>query len=172
MKPEYSYWKRIIILLLSLILSSGFIVSSAQENLPEKVITTQFEQVKIVKMKPGTDLLACLNETVKSEKIKNAVILSGIGSVTDYHFHVVSSKDLPPDQEYPGASVAKDLTTVQGYILNGRVHAHITLSDENSVVGGHLEPGTKALTFFIVTLGILPDHLEMDDLDKYRINGL
>ncbi|UCG28535.1 MAG: DUF296 domain-containing protein, partial [Bacteroidales bacterium] len=89
------------------------------------------------------------------------------GSVTDYHFHVVSDKNLPPAEEFPKASVAMDLVSVQGYILNGRVHAHIALSDENSVVGGHLEPGTKALTFFILSIGILPDELEIENLDRY-----
>jgi predicted DNA-binding protein with PD1-like motif len=61
-----------------------------------------------------------------------------------------------------------DLVSVQGYILNGRVHAHIALSDENSVVGGHLEKGTKALTFFIITIGVLPDNLNLENLDSYR----
>ena len=60
-----------------------------------------------------------------------------------------------------------DLIAVQGYIFNGRIHAHITLSDENSVAGGHLEPGTKALTFFILTIGVLPDELDIENFDTY-----
>jgi predicted DNA-binding protein with PD1-like motif len=119
-------------------------------------------------MPTGTDLLDGLKEAVNERSIKNAVILAGIGSVTDYHFHVVSDKNLPPAAEFPKGSVAKDLTSVQGYILNGRIHAHITLSDENSVIGGHLEPGTKALTFFIITIGVLPDTLDIENLDNYK----
>jgi len=144
-------------------------VVKAQGEPPILNLSTQFERVEILRMGPGADMLVGLNEFVKKEQIKNAVILAGIGSVTDYHFHVVSSKTLPPDEEFPKASVAKDLTSVQGYILNGRVHAHINLSDENSAIGGHLEPGTKALTFFIITIGILPDDLKMENLDNYKI---
>ncbi len=96
------------------------------------------------------------------------MILAGIGSVTDYHFHVVSDKNLPPAQEYPRASRALDLTTLQGYILNGRIHAHMTLSDENNAFGGHVEPGTKSLTFFIITLGILPEEVSIENFDNYR----
>ena len=81
-----------------------------------------------------------------------------------------SEADLPPAEEDPQASVPMDLTSVQGYILNGRVHAHITLSDENSMVGGHLEPGTIALTFFIFTVGVLPDDLVLGDLDTPYYN--
>lgn len=142
----------------------------AQEKMPDVYsVTSQFEKIELVRMKTGTDLLEGLNKFVDEKDIKNAVILTGIGSVTDYHFHVVSDKNLPPAQEYPKASVAKDLIAVQGYIFNGRVHAHITLSDENSVIGGHLEPGTKALTFFILTIGVLPDDLDIENFDKYKL---
>jgi predicted DNA-binding protein with PD1-like motif len=139
-----------------------------QQKVPDvHVITSGFERLEIVRMRSGTDLLAGLNLAVEEKNIKNAVILTGIGSVTDYHYHVVSDKNLPPAEEYPKASTPMDLTSVQGYILNGKVHAHITLSDENSMVGGHLEPGTKALTFFIVTIGVLPDDLNMKGFDNY-----
>lgn len=142
----------------------------AQEKMPDVYsLSSQFERIEIVRMKPGTDLLEGLNKFADEKKVKNAVILTGIGSVTDYHFHVVSDKNLPPAEEFPKASVAKDLIAVQGYILNGRVHAHITLSDENSVIGGHLEPGTKALTFFILSIGVLPDDIDIENLDNYKM---
>ncbi|HQC61646.1 MAG TPA: DNA-binding protein [Candidatus Marinimicrobia bacterium] len=133
-----------------------------------QIFTSEFERIEIVRLRSGMDLLEGLKEAVSSRKIKNGVILAGIGAVTDYHYHVVSSKNLPPDEEYPKASVPMDLISVQGYILNGRVHAHIALSDANSVVGGHLESGTKALTFFIITIGVLPDSLKIDNLDNYK----
>jgi predicted DNA-binding protein with PD1-like motif len=142
----------------------------SQEKIPDvHVVTSEFERIEIIRMRSGTDMLKGLNEAVKEKNIKNAVILAGIGSVTDYHFHVVSDKKLPPAEEFPKASVPKDLISVQGYILNERVHAHITLSDENSVIGGHLEPGTKALTFFIITIGVLPDDLDIEYLDNYKL---
>jgi predicted DNA-binding protein with PD1-like motif len=141
----------------------------SQEKAPDvNIVTSEFSRIEIIRMRTGTDMLEGLKEAVNKMNIKNAVILAGIGSVTDYHFHVVANKNLPPAEEFPKASVAKDLTSVQGYILNGRIHAHITLSDENSVIGGHLEPGTKALTFFIITLGVLPDSLDIKNLDNYK----
>lgn len=155
--------------LLSSILFLLALVVRCQENVPDVLtLSTEFERIDIIRMRPGTDMLEGLNSAIESNKIKNAVILAGIGSVTDYHFHVVSDKNLPPAEEYPMASVPMDLTSVQGYIIDGRVHAHITLSDENSMVGGHLEPGTKALTFFIFTLGVLPDSLDITQLDNYK----
>lgn len=145
-------------------------MSFGQRDNPLNVmtLTTQFQRIEIVRMGPGTDMLEGLKQAIFDRKIKNAVILAGIGSATDYHFHVVSDKNLPPAQEYPQASRALDLTSVQGYILNGRIHAHMTLSDENNAFGGHIESGTIALTFFILTLGILPDDLDIEKLDNYR----
>jgi predicted DNA-binding protein with PD1-like motif len=112
-------------------------------------------------------MLKGLHKAVKEKNIKNGVILAGIGSVTDYHYHVISSRELPPSNEFAQAAVPMDLVSVQGYILGERVHAHISLADENSVVGGHLEPGTKALTFLIITIGVLPEDLIIENLDSY-----
>jgi len=151
-----------------LLLVISFTTFAQENNQSVYSLSSQFERIEIIRMQTGTDLLEGLTGFVSEKKIKNAVILTGIGSVTDYHFHVVSDKNLPPAEEFPKASVAMDLIAMQGYILNGRVHAHITLSDANSVVGGHLEPGTRALTFFILTVGILPDNLEISSLDNYR----
>lgn len=140
----------------------------AQDKFPDvHTVSSEFERIEIIRLKNGTDMLEGLNRAVKEKNIKNGVILAGIGSVTDYHYHVVSSRTLPPSNEYAQAAVPMDVVAVQGYIFNERVHAHISLADENSVVGGHLEPGTKALTFLIITIGILPDDLKIEDLDSY-----
>ncbi len=157
--------KKLIIVLQLIIL--GFPVFSQDEMPKVFSVTSQFERIEVVRMRSGTDMLEGLKIFVEEKNIKNAVILSGIGSVTDYHYHVVSDKNLPPASEYPKASVPMDLIAVQGYIFNERIHAHITLADENSVVGGHLEPGTKALTFFILTVGVLPDDLQLETFDSY-----
>jgi predicted DNA-binding protein with PD1-like motif len=144
------------------------LTSNAQDRVPDVYTqTTQFERIEIVRMRSGTDLLKGLNIAIEEKDIKNAIILAGIGSVSAYHYHVVSDSNLPPAEEYPKSRTPMDLTTIQGYILNGRVHAHMTLSDENSMVGGHVEPGTKALTFFIVTLGVLPETLDIENFDNY-----
>ncbi len=143
------------------------LIVHAQDTVRMATITSEFTRVELIRMSPGTDMLEGLKKAVKDKAIRNGVILSGIGSVTDYHFHVVSDKNLPPGEEDPEASMPKDLIAVQGYILDRDVHAHITLSDENSVIGGHLEPGTRALTFFIITIGVLPDALEIGDFDYY-----
>jgi predicted DNA-binding protein with PD1-like motif len=63
-----------------------------------------------------------------------------------------------------------DIAGMNGYILNGKLHAHITLANPDRAFGGHLEPGTTVFTFAIVTVGVLPDSLDIGRLDdkNYR----
>ena len=142
-------------------------IAHSQEKIPDvQTFTSEFERIEIIRMGPGTDMLEGFDVALKVSKIKNGIILAGIGSVTDYHYHVVTNRTFPVEEEDPAAAVPMDLTSVQGYIIDGRVHAHMTLSDENSMVGGHIEPGTKAFTFFIFTVGVLPDDLVLGELDS------
>lgn len=141
---------------------------TAQSEYPDVfVASSEFERIEIIRLQNGTDMLEGLNRAVKENNIKNGVILAGIGSVTDYHYHVVSSRELPPSNEFAQAAVPMDVVSVQGYIFNERIHAHISLADVNSVMGGHLEPGTKVLTFLIITIGILPDDVDIENFDSY-----
>ena len=121
-------------------------------------LTTAFKEIKIARFNYGTDLLAELRNYVKDNNIKNAVILNGIGSSQSYSYHVVASCEIPPKEMYPKEEKALDIVSMQGFVMDGRVHAHIVFSDEKISFGGHLEEGVKLLTFAIITLGIIDDH--------------
>jgi hypothetical protein len=52
------------------------------DNVPDAyAITSQFKRVVILRFKYDIDLLAGLQRMVREQKIKNGVILAGIGSV-------------------------------------------------------------------------------------------
>ena len=106
-----------------------------------------------IRLNPGDDILASLNEAVKNNNIKNAVILCGLGSARSHHYHVVSTRENPPENVFTKADKASDIVNINGCVINGRVHAHIIHSDKDIAFGGHLEPGTEALTFAILVLG-------------------
>ncbi|MEJ2055857.1 MAG: DNA-binding protein [Calditrichaceae bacterium] len=126
---------------------------------------TQFERIVIARMTFGTDLLKGLQDAVKKEKIRSAVILTGIGSLTSYHLHSINKTTLPPDNIFYKDEGPYDLLTVTGYVINGRVHAHITVTNDEQAIGGHLEPDTKVYKFGIVTLGVLDDYVDLNRLD-------
>ncbi|MBV8812737.1 MAG: DUF296 domain-containing protein [Acidobacteriaceae bacterium] len=58
-----------------------------------------------------------------------------------------------------------DILSMNGYVLNGRVHPHVTLSIGDHAFGGHLEPGTNVFTFGLVTLGILSTDADFSRFD-------
>src|SRR5439155_20469973 len=59
-------------------------------------IRSPIDRVVIVRLKNKTDMLDGLKQAVAREKIKNAVIISGFGSVTSYQVHVGESTRFPP----------------------------------------------------------------------------
>jgi predicted DNA-binding protein with PD1-like motif len=124
-----------------------------------------FKDYIIVRLKYKTDILQALNQVVEEHKIKNAVIINGIGSVYEYHVHSVDNATFPSRNIFNKEAKPSDITCLNGFIIEGRVHAHIGLSDSKTAVGGHLEPGTSVFTFCIITIGILDDSISLNRLD-------
>jgi predicted DNA-binding protein with PD1-like motif len=126
----------------------------------------QFDRIVVLRFKFGADLLAGMEKIVADEKIKNAVVLSGAGSVRGYHIHQVSNRDLPSKNMFEKDPTAPaDLIGMNGYVINGKIHAHMTLATPDRAFGGHLEPGTEVFTFGIVTLGVMKDGVDFTHLD-------
>src|SRR6266851_4709189 len=130
-------------------------------------IRSPIDRVVIVRLKNKTDMLDGLKQAVAREKIKNAVFISGFGSVTAYQVHVVENTTFPPKDKFTKESGPFDILTVSGMVLNGKVHPHITLSSPQKTTGGHLEPGTSVFTFATITRGILGDSADLTRLDDY-----
>ena len=129
-------------------------------------ISGNFERVVVLRFKYQTDLLAGLEKMVKEQKIKNAVILSGVGSVRNYHIHSVSNRDFPSKNIFikdPGSPA--DIISINGYVIDGRLHPHMTLTTGEKAFGGHIEPGNSVFTFAIVTMGVFGDGVDLSRID-------
>jgi uncharacterized protein len=134
-------------------------------------ITTSLKEVRLVRLQSGDDILSGLRQYVEDQQIDSAIILNGFGSVTHYHFHVVADDKLPPAEAYPKGEEALDIVSMSGAVLNGRVHAHITFTDAEIALGGHLEEGCRVLTFAVVCLGVLEHDGDLSDWDQYTMRG-
>jgi uncharacterized protein len=129
-------------------------------------VSGQFERVVVLRFKHQADLLAGLERMVKEQKIRNAVILSGIGSLRNYHVHSVSNRTFPSRNVFikdPTAPV--DLISVNGYVIDGKVHAHMTLTTGDKALGGHIEPENSVFTFAIITLGVFGGDVDLGRMD-------
>ena len=137
------------------------------DKVPEVyAVSGQFDRVLVLRFKYQADLLAGLESMVKQHKIRNAVILAGAGSLRSYHLHSVSNRTFPSKNIYlKDPTAPSDLVSMNGYVVNGKVHAHMTLTNEDKAFGGHLEAGTEVFTFAIVTLGVLRDGIDLSRVD-------
>ena len=134
-------------------------------------IPGHFQRIVVFRFKNQTDLLAGMTKMVAEQKISNAVILSGIGSVRNYQVHSVSNRDFPSKNMFTkDPNSAADIVSVNGYVVNGEVHAHMTMTDPQKAFGGHIEPNTNVFTFAAITLGVFDEKVDLTHLlDKdYR----
>ena len=115
-----------------------------QEMIPSRYL--------LLRLDPGQDLLAGIQEAVTGAGVAHGSILAGVGSLSTYHFHVVSTPVMPPENAFVKGEGPYDILTVTGAILDGRVHAHVTFSDTEIAMGGHLEPGCTVLTFAMISI--------------------
>ncbi len=137
------------------------------DTVPEVyAIDSEFRRVVVLRFKYQADLLAGLEKMIAQHKIRNAVFLSGIGSLRNYHVHSVSNREFPSKNVFiKDASTPADIISINGYVIGGRIHGHMTLTDGEKSWGGHIEPGNAVFTFAIVTLGVLPDEVDLSKVD-------
>ena len=84
----------------------------------------------------------------------------------NYHIHAVSNRTFPSKNVYVKDPTAPaDIVSMNGYVIDGRIHAHMTMADAENAFGGHLEAGTEVFTFAIVTVGVFDDGVDLSRID-------
>src|ERR1700739_2093348 len=88
------------------------------DQVPEVyALDTSVRRIVVLRFKFGTDLLAGLQRMVEEEEIRNAVSLSGFGSVRNYQVHQVGNRDLPPKDVFvENLSAPADVISVSGMV--------------------------------------------------------
>ncbi|HEY7510881.1 MAG TPA: PPC domain-containing DNA-binding protein [Vicinamibacteria bacterium] len=135
---------------------------------PAYTTTAPITRMVMIRLRNGTDVLDGLNQGIAEQKVRNAVIVGGFGSVIRYHVHVVGTQDLPTRDVFTKVDRPQDVLNVSGYVIDGRLHPHMTLADEKVAAGGHVEPGTEVLTFLNVALAVLPDDASLARFDDWQ----
>lgn len=128
---------------------------------------TDCKRLVALRLNPGDDILLSLQAAVKEHGIKNGFFLGGAGSVSRYRVHVVETTNLPPGDLFFEDDGPHDVLDVTGMVLDGRVHAHIVLSNTEKASGGHLEEGCKVLTFTMIVIADTPE-ADLTDWDSFK----
>jgi predicted DNA-binding protein with PD1-like motif len=129
-----------------------------------------FDRIVVIRLKYKANLLEGMKKIVKEQHIQNGVILSAVGSLRGYEIHTVSNRDMPSEDTFvKNPTTPVDLVSMNGYVMNGRIHAHMTIATPDKVIAGHVEEGNEVFTFAIVTIGVMNDtDLSKIDDKTYR----
>ena len=130
-----------------------------------KTQTSRIGEAMVIRLDSGDDILLSIREAVAQHGLKHALILGAMGSVRRYHVHVVETDTLPPKDVFLKGEVPLDILSLNGVIMNGRVHAHISFSGTKLTMGGHLEEGCQILSFGQVWLITAAD-ADLTDWDR------
>ena len=124
-----------------------------------------FGRIIVLNLERGEKLLASIRESLAEEGIKNAVVLSAIGSLQKVHFHRVSGMDPSPVDEFVVIEKPMELASLQGVVVDGEPHFHMVTSDLEQTYADHLEEDTTVLYLVEISL------VELTGLNLERVKN-
>ena len=103
-----------------------------------------------VRLKPGEDLRAKLEEVSSTQQIDAGIILSGVGSLTKASLRLADGKT---STDFTGPF---EIISLNGTLSPDGVHVHIGLANsKGEAIGGHLLKGSLIKTTAEITIGML-----------------
>jgi predicted DNA-binding protein with PD1-like motif len=103
--------------------------------------------IVVVRLARGDLLLESLRAICRRERIRNGVILTGFGSLSESRVTGVVSPAYPATRFYDRRSRAGvEILAISGVVADYHVHAHVVLCDRRRAFGGHLEEGCRVLS--------------------------
>jgi len=99
------------------------------------------EALHIVRIDPGEDVLAAVEAFLAESGVRQAVVVAGYGTLAAHHLHWVTHNRLPADNTFGRGSGGIEILSMNGLVVEGVPHIHVTLSTPEGAYGGHLEPG-------------------------------
>lgn len=103
-------------------------------------------------------LLESIRDVCRDCDIQDGIMLTGLGSLTHGHIHIVTSNDYPPTNEFFQIDGPLEVVHFSGIIADYEPHVHISLMDPaGKYYGGHLEEGCSILTLAEISILRTPD---------------
>jgi predicted DNA-binding protein with PD1-like motif len=121
--------------------------------------------VHILRIDPGEDILASVEQFIAEVQLEQAVVLGGYGTMAAYHLHWVIHNRIPTDNLFRKGEGGIEILAMNGLIVNGQPHIHIALATPEGGFGGHLEPGCIAYVVCEIFFG----EVEGATLNRQRV---
>ncbi len=100
-------------------------------------------RVLLVSLQKGELVLESLCEAFQKYGLRNAVLISGIGTLRKAVYHRIANTSDQAENQFITIEGPMEVSSVQGLLLDGEPHFHITFSDLKQTYAGHLEPGCE-----------------------------
>ena len=102
------------------------------------------KKIHILRVDPGEKVLASIERFLKEANVRQAVVLGGYGTLAVYDLHWVTHNRIPTDNVRNRGEGGFELLSMNGLVVDGEPHIHVTLSAPGGAFGGHLEPECTA----------------------------
>ena len=111
-------------------------------------ISNKIGRTVVLKLEEGDMVLESIKALCEKENIKNAVVVSGIGTLSQARVHRISNMECPPAQLVDKIdNTPLELASLDGFIANGDLHIHCVLGAPGKTWAGHLMEGCRTEFF-------------------------
>jgi len=108
--------------------------------------TDKIGRIFILSLEPGDFILESIKELIEREDVRDAIVISAIGTLDEYRMHYILTTDFPPENKFEHwKDKPLELVNISGIIANGEPHLHVVVSDSEKAYAGHLEEGCRVL---------------------------
>lgn len=110
-------------------------------------------EIVVVRLAYGDLLLESIEEICRQRRLRDGVILTGFGSLTDIAVSGAVGASFPPRKFYQRTRPrGVEILAMSGVIADYHVHCHLVVSDRHQAFGGHLERGCRVLSLAEIAL--------------------
>ena len=120
-------------------------------------VASNIKEVYRLALGPGDFLLESILEFIKEHDIKDGVVLTGIGSLSECSLHWPTTVVYPSTNKFETFKGPLEITGIQGIIADGEPHLHMMVAEggDARAAGGHMEKGCKVLYLAEITIAKL-----------------
>ena len=102
------------------------------------------KNIHILRVDPGEDVLGSVTGYLAGSGVRQAVVMGGYGTLAAHHLHWVTHNRTPADETSGRGEGGIEILSMNGLVVEGKPHVHVTLSTPEGAYGGHLEEGCIA----------------------------
>jgi len=125
----------------------------------------------IVELERGDLLIEGICNALEESGVKNALIVSAVGSIQRLKYHRPIDMGEMANDEFFDIEEPMEVGSLTGSVIDGVGHFHIVAASPNGIYNGHLEPGTEVMYLMEVILAEITEcdlerHLTPENVRK------